>query len=143
MNKMKKVQDAEISAFANSSDGLQGLYNQSFLEKREIISDKYHLAKIMFFFFGLGGWSLGNTLLALLDYYDSRFKPEYTPSFVFGFIFCWPLFLGNFLSLYLSKKVSLKIRLNVSFAMVLVFSLGMILFTEFLDKSTAWYLSLM
>lgn len=104
--------------------------------------DKYHLMTIIFFLFGLGGWIAWNASITGLDYFNSRLKPKYNPSFTFGFIFTWPLFLGNFLLLFLADKISLSIKINVSFAIILVCTLSMPFIAEFLPTTLSWYILL-
>lgn len=93
----------------------------------------------MFFTIGLGGLILGNCLIANIDFFESRFKPDYDPKFILMFVYCWPLFFGNFLLLYLSKRVSLKVRLNTSFIVVFITALATVLGTEFFSITLAWY----
>ena len=112
------------------------------VEENKIPEDKYNLVKILFFLFGLGGWIAWNASITGIDYFNSRLNPEYNPSFVFGFVFTWPLFLGNVLLIYLADKISLKVKINVSFVIILIWSISMPFITEYLPKTTAWYLLL-
>jgi hypothetical protein len=117
---------------------------------RKAPEDNGNIALIFFFLFGVSGWMAWDACIAALDYYQSRFSPQYNPSFVFGFVFNWPLFFANFLLLYITswsakngwKTLSLSIRIYSAYIAILIISYSMPLIAEFLPKTTAWYLLL-
>ncbi|CAI2368546.1 unnamed protein product [Moneuplotes crassus] len=94
---------------------------------------------MFFFLFGVTGWMAWDACIAGLDYYDSRYKPEYDPGFFFCLLFNWPLLVCNILLIYLSTRVTLSFRIYLAYAVIIIACFLMPLVTEYLPKTMAWY----
>jgi hypothetical protein len=108
-------------------------------QEEEPPKDHYNFVLVAFFFFGLGGWIVWNAAIAGIDYFESRFKPEYNPKFVFGFVYTLPLVFGNILLLYVDDKISSSLRIKVGLFVMTLCTFSMPFITEYLPKSLAWW----
>ena len=82
--------------------------------------DPHNIGMLFFFLFGVSGWMAWNACLIGLDYYESKFSPDYNPSFTFGFVFNWPLMFFNFVFMYIAEKVPLTKYIYHAFAVIFV-----------------------